>query len=387
MDARATNGLLRHLRDMQDFRASNVSHPLINIVAIAVMAALCGAKGWVDVETWARMQAEFLGQFLDLRRGIPSHDTFDRVFRLMDPMAFEACFHRFVAALREGSDGQFVAVDGKTLRRSWKRAWSKTPVHMVSAFVAKNHLVLGQLAVEGKSNEITAIPKLLALLSLADRTVTIDAIGCQRDIIPVIKAQGGHFLLAVKQNQPALHEKVKKLMDEGALEKFKGTRHGMAEQKEQGHGRKERRRLWVCTEVQWLGEQLREKWPEIGSLIMVERWRQDYGDMEGKSSYERHYYVSDHSHTDAKFYMEGIRQHWGIESMHWTLDVTMKEDDSRLRMGNGPEAFSRLRRLSVTKHKNWHPKKENGSPLCTSVRLKQKVCNWNPQMLIEVLTA
>ena len=182
MEGQATEGLLRFFRSIKDPRASNARHRLSDVLSIAILAVLCGSEGWAAVEAWGLANQQWLGTFLELPHGIPSHDTFDRVFGLLDPLSFERCFNAWAAALVEAGGGLFVAVDGKALRRSWKRAWSKTPVHLVSAFVGKNSLVLGQVATDRKSNEITAIPKLLAMLGLAGRTVTIDAMGCQREI-------------------------------------------------------------------------------------------------------------------------------------------------------------------------------------------------------------
>ena len=195
MDARATTGLLRFFREQSDHRRDNVSHSLASILSIAIMAVLCGVEGWAGVEAWARAHADWLETFLDLPHGIPSHDTFGRVFAQLDPLQFEKCFQAWTKQLSQGSNGLFVAVDGKTLRRSWKRAWSRTPVHLVSAFVAQNHLILGQLATDCKSNEITAIPELLQLLAIKGCIVTIDAMGCQTAIASPIRAQGGDDLL------------------------------------------------------------------------------------------------------------------------------------------------------------------------------------------------
>jgi len=182
MDAQATDGLLRFFRTLHDPRSANARHRLCDLLTVAILAVLCGCEGWAAVETWGLGNLEWLATFLELPHGIPSHDTFDRVFGMINPSGFERCFMDWTAALVKNASGLFVAVDGKTLRRSWKRAWSKTPVHLVSAFVSKNQLVLGQLATDCKSNEITAIPKLLAMLELAGATVTIDAMGCQREI-------------------------------------------------------------------------------------------------------------------------------------------------------------------------------------------------------------
>jgi predicted transposase YbfD/YdcC len=302
-------------------------------------------------------------------------------------MEFENCFEKWSKGLIDNSKGLFVAVDGKTLRRSWKRAWSKTPVHLVSAFAAKNHLILGQLATDRKSNEITAIPKLLAMLELSGCTVTIDAMGCQRDIIAVIRAQNAHYILAVKENQPTLYEKVRRLLDEAILDGFAGMKHGFCEEHDEGHGRVVTRRVWVTTEVQFLGKELLEAWPSIASLIVVESHRQDMGDLDGKVSCERRYYISDHGHTDAKFFADGIRNHWGVESMHWSLDVSMSEDQCRLRVDNGAENFSRLRRISINKLKRWQPMKPNGKPLKVGLKIKQQMCGWNVKARMEALLA
>ena len=281
-----------------------------------------------------------------------------------------------------------LAVDGKTLRRSWKHAWSKTPVHLVSAFASKNNLVLGQIATDSKSNEITAIPKLLAMLDLAGMTVTIDAMGCQREIASQIVGQKGHYILAVKDNQPTLHEKVRGLLDEAILEGFKGIEHGYHEETNDGHGRIETRRVWVTNEVRWLGKDLLEQWPGLASVIVVQSTRQDLGDLSGKVSTERRYYISSHTGIDAKHMAEGIRQHWGIENgLHWCLDMAMREDESRLRVKNGAENFSRLRRIALNKLKRWEPQKENGKPLKIGIRIKQQACGWSHKFLLEALLA
>lgn len=354
MDAQATKEILRFFRDVIDPRAANARHRLEDMICIAVMAVMCGAQGWAAVEAWGLLRKDQLKLFLPLPHGIPSHDTFDRVFAMLDPLQFEAAFHAFTAALVSGSGGLFVAVDGKTLRRSWKKAWSKTPVHLVSAFADHNRLVLGQLACDGKSNEITAIPKLLRMLRLAGLTVTIDAMGCQREIARQIIDQEGHYILAVKENQPTLHAKVKMLLDEAILEGFQGMRHGYCEQTgdKNNHGRIERRRVWVTDEVHWLGDELLGHWPGLASLVVVESVRQDLGDLQGKVTTQRRYFISSRPGTDATTLAAGIRGHWGIEnSLHWHLDVSMDEDRCRLRVKHGAENFSRLRRLALNKLK------------------------------------
>jgi predicted transposase YbfD/YdcC len=388
MDAQATEALLRFFRGIGDPRAANARHALDDLLGIAVLAVLCGSDSWQAVEAWGRGNREWLETFLDLPHGIPSHDTFDRVFAALDPLAFEACFNAWAAALVENSSGLLVAVDGKTLRRSWRHAWSKTPVHLVSAFATANRLVLGQLATDAKSNEITAIPKLLALLNLAGATVTIDAMGCQREIAAQILAQKAHYILAVKENQPTLHQKVRSLLDEAVLDGFAGLRHGHDEQTDSGHGRVETRRVWVTDEVQHLGDDLRGAWPGLAALVVVESTRQDLGDLSGKVSVERRYFISSLGGTDARRHAAAIRGHWGIENaLHWTLDVSMNEDQCRLRAGHGAQNFSRLRRIALNKLKRWEIKKENGKVMKTSLRIKQKSCGWSRKFLLEALLA
>jgi len=386
MDAQAPDALLRFFRSIQDPRAHNTRHLLSDILAISILAVLCGAEGWIAVETWAWANIEWLKTFLELPHGIPSHDTFDRVFAMLDPMAFEKCFMTWTAALINTCKGSFIAVDGKTLRRSFKRAWSKTPVHLVSAFLSKNKIVLGQLATDSKSNEITAIPKLLAMLNLQEATVTIDAMGCQREIASQIRSQKGHYLLAVKENQPTLYEKVKGLMDEGILDGFKDMQRDYFEETDADHGRIETRRVWVTNEVKWLSKDLLDLWDGLSSVVMVEATRQDLGDISGKVTVERRYYISSHDGTDAKRVAEGIRQHWGVENgLHWCLDVGMREDESRIRVKHGAENFSRLRRIALNKLKRFEMKKENGKVIKAGIRLKQQACGWSRDFLIQAL--
>lgn len=391
MDAQATEGLLRFFRTVPDPRAANAWHRLDDLLAISILAVLCGADGWAAVESWGCMNREWLATFLNLRHGIPSHDTFDRVFAMLDPLSFEKCFMNWTAALVQSAKGLFVAVDGKTLRHSFKHAWSKTPVHLVSAFVSKNQCVLGQLATDCKSNEITAIPQLLAMLELAGSTVTIDAMGCQREIAGQIIRQKGHYILAVKENQPTLHDKVRGLLDEAILDGFKGMRHGYAEKTETGHGRVETRRVWVTDEVQWLGKELLGLWPGLASVAVVESVRQNLGDLSGRVTTERRYFISSHDGADAAaaaWMADGIRSHWGVEnSLHWRLDVQMREDESRLRVGAGAENFSRLRRIALNKLKRCDVKRENGKPLKLGLRNKQQACGWSRKFLLEALLA
>jgi predicted transposase YbfD/YdcC len=388
MDGQASEGLLRFFRTVEDPRAHNARHRLSDVLAISILAVLCGCEGWIAVEAWAWANLDWLESFLELPHSIPSHDTFDRVFALLDPLAFETCFMNWTATLVKSFKGLFIAVDGKTLRRSFKRAWSKTPVHLVSAFLTQNQLVLGQVATDAKSNEITAIPQLLAMLNLAGATVSIDAMGCQREIAAQIRRQGGHYLLAVKDNQPKLHEKVKGLLDGAIIESFAGMQYDYFEETDAGHGRIETRRVWVTHDVKSLGQELLDLWDGLASVIVVESVRQDLGDLSGKLSTERRYYIASHPGADARFIAAGIRQHWGVENgLHWCLDVSMNEDQSRIRVKHGAENFSRLRRIALNKLKRFEIKKKNGKVLQAGIALKQQACGWSREFLIQALLA
>lgn len=388
MDAQAIQGLLRFFRTLPDHRAANAWHCLDDLMAIAILAVLCGADGWTAVESWALINQEWLASLLDLPHGIPTHDTFGRVFAILDPLAFEKCFTDWTAALVQGADGLFIAVDGKTLRRSFKHAWSKTPVHMVSAFVSKNQCVLAQLATDSKSNEITAIPKLLAMMQLTGATVTIDAMGCQRAIAAQITGQKGHHILAVKDNQPALHDKIRALLDEAILDNFMGMAHGHTSETIKGHGRIETRRVWVTNEVHWLGAELLSLWPGLGSVVVAQCERREVGDPGHKVTTARRYFISSHTGIDARFMAAGIRNHWGVENgLHWRLDVQMREDDCRLRNGAGAENFSRLRRIALNKLKQCDVTRANGKALKLGLRARQQACGWSRKFLIKALLA
>jgi predicted transposase YbfD/YdcC len=351
MDAPATAGVLRFFADLPDPRAPNVVHKLHDILVVALCAVICGADGWAEVEVFGRSKLAWFKTFLDLPGGIPSHDTFGRVFARLDPDAFERCFVAWTSAVAGASGGRLIAVDGKSIRRSFEHAWDRGGMaHLVSAFVDANRMVFAQAAVADKSNELEAIPRVLALLDLAGATVTLDAGGCQREVARRVVAGGGDYVLAVKENQPALYAKVKALLDEAVLGSFGGMRHGFSERTDGGHGRVETRRAWVTDEVRWLGEQLLAQWPGLtgGSVGVVESVRQDLGDLTGRVTTERRYFVSSIGGTDAARLADAVRGHWSVENrLHWQLDVSFREDERRIRTGHGAENYSRLCRLAL----------------------------------------
>lgn len=375
MNDRAPRGLLRAFSEIQDPRMNRTKkHSLTDILAIAMCAVICGADGWVQVEEFGDCKKKWFQTFLDLPNGIPSHDTFGRVFAALDPSAFERCFMKWVADLAEVSAGRLIAIDGKTIRRSLDTANERAAIHMVSAWCRANHMVLGQLATDAKSNEITAIPELLKLLDLGGAVVTIDAIGCQKEIARQIIDQGGDYILQLKGNQGSLHQETVDLFDQCLTDDCRGIAYSTASATDKGHGRIERRRLWATTEIGWFAE--RGKWKNLRSLIRVEA-RRTVG---GATSSEYRYYISSLPADDASRLLGYIRGHWGVENnLHWCLDLSFREDDRRIRQGHAAENFSRLGRLALnllkfqTRHK-------------VGIKTKRLCCGWNHDYLFRVLT-
>ncbi len=239
-------------------------HSLPDILAIAICAVICGADGWAQVAEFGRCKLKWFGTFLELPNGIPSHDTVGRVFAALDPSAFEECFMKWVSDLATASAGRLIAIDGKTIRRSLDTANGKAAIHMVKAWCAANHMVLGQLATDAKSNEITAIPKLLELLDLNGAVVTIDAAGCQKKIAEQIVDQGGHYILQLKGNQGSLHNETVMLFDQCLTDDCRSISYSTAATTNGGHGRIEQRRIWATSEVNWFAE--KDKWKNLRCL-------------------------------------------------------------------------------------------------------------------------
>ena len=377
MDGQAHGGFLRFFSDLPDPRAANTVHRLGDILLIAVFAVLCGAEGWTDIEMFGKAKLSFLRTFLHLEHGIPSHDTFGRVFAALDPDSFEACFQRWVQHLR-ASGQKLVAIDGKSLRRSFEHAWDASGmVHLVSAFAAENKLVLGQIASEGKGQELAAMKKLIALLTLDETTVvTIDAAGCQKELAQRIVDKDADYVLAVKENQPTLYRRVKNLLDEAALEQFRGLRHQFFETTDGDHGRIETRRIWVSDQLEHLGE-MADVWPGLGSIAMVECVREVAGK---PASTERRYFISSLSGTNAKRMAELVRGHWSIEnSLHWQLDVSFGEDLRRIRKDYAAENFSRLCRIAINLLKQEKSAK-------VGIKGKRLKAGWDEAYLLRLLT-
>jgi predicted transposase YbfD/YdcC len=376
MDAQAPAEILRHMYDIPDFRGHNCTHRLTDIITIAIFAVICGADGWVEVAQYGRHKLAWLKTFLRLEGGIPSHDTFGRIFAKLDPVEFERCFMAWMSSLVQLSGGKLVAVDGKSLRQSFEHSWDKSGMaHIVSAFVQANKMVFAQVKTQGKGQELDAIEQLLKLLDLNGAVVSIDALGCNKKIAELILQSKGHYVLQVKKNQPTLYEKLKVLADELILENFKGVEHDYHVQVDGDHGRIETRRLWVFWNVADLGPIVKE-WPGLRSLVVVERTRE----VNGTQSVERHYYISSlDRRTRAKRMAGYVRGHWSVENnLHWQLDISFSEDRRRIRTGHGAENFSRLCRIALNLLKNERSLK-------IGIAGKRKTCGWDDQYLLKVI--
>ena len=343
MDVDAPRGLLRILEKVEDPRVERTKlHRLSDILAITLCAVICGADEWTEIELFGKEKSDWLGTFLELPHGIPSHDTFARVFSLLIPEQLERCFLTWMQALAQASGGRLIAIDGKTLRRSFDKASGKAAIHMISAWCQTNQLVLGQLATEAKSNEITAIPQLLKMLDISDSVVTIDAMGCQKAIARQIVEQEGHYVLQVKGNQKSLHDTLVEMFDELTHRPIPGAAYSFHEDVDAGHGRIETRRIWTTNWTDWYAD--RKKWEGLRSFVRVESVRE----VDGRTSTERRYYISDLDSGDASAMLGYVRGHWGIENkLHWSLDVTFREDNLRQRIGHSAENLSRIRRLAL----------------------------------------
>ena len=366
-----------HFSGLEDPRVDRTKrHQLLDIVIIAICGVICGADNWVDIEEFGKAKLRWLKGFLELPNGIPSHDTFGRVFGRLDPEQFQRCFLSWVQALYEITQGQVVALDGKTLRRSHDRRLGRAAIRMVSAWASANRLVLGQVKVEDESNEITALPELLTLLTLKGCIVTIDAIGCQAEIAQLIVEQEADYVLAVKGNQATLHQEIQDLFVYAQEIGFRDVAYDFHQTVNGGHGRIEVRRHWTISEPDFL-EYLNPKgvWAGLQSIGMVEAERRIGDEM----SQETRYYISTLP-GDAVQFGQAVRSHWGIENcMHWVLDVAFLEDDSRIRKENGPQNFAVLRHIALNLLKQENTAKRG-------IKGKRLKAAWSDDYLFKVLT-
>jgi len=338
------NSLVKHFQGIKDPRVDRTKkHLLTDILVIAILAIIAGAKGWEDMEIYGISKQDWLEDFLELPNGIPSDDTFRRVFEFINPQQLEQCFQSWVNTLVMKMGGEVIPIDGKTIRGSYDRNRDKSALHLVSAWATEQRLVLAQMKVNAKSNEITAIPALLALIDIAGSIITIDAMGTQTEIAQKIIDKNADYILTLKANHPTLHSQVKDFFETANKSNFLGIDVSYDKRIEKGHHRTEIREVWTIP-VTAIPELYQPKlWAGLKTIVMVHRIRHLWN----KTTSETHYYLTSLD-SDAQIIGRAIRQHWQIEnSVHWTLDCTFSEDSCRIRSFHSPHNFSLLRRLAL----------------------------------------
>jgi len=374
--------LLAHFAGLPDPRVNRrLAHDLIDVLIVAVCTLLCGGESFNDMEDFGLAKREWFQTFLTLRNGIPSHDTFNRVFAALDPKAFLECFLRWTQSVRQAVPREIVALDGKALRRALSQ--DQSIKYIVSAWAESNSLVLGQLKVADKSNEITALPELLRVLELSGCIVTVDAMGCQKKIAREIKEADADYVLALKGNQETVHAEVKTFLDQTLVERqgprLPGAKLSVAaatlatcETVEKDHGRLEIRRYYQSAELAWFADLA--KWEGLQSVGMVEAVRE----VGGQQTVERRYYLSSLP-LDVQGFARAVRGHWGVENkLHWVLDVCFREDQSRARAGFAAENLATLRRLALNLLRQEKTKKRG-------IKGKQLNASWNHAYLLRLL--
>jgi predicted transposase YbfD/YdcC len=366
-------GILEHFSGLSDPRRYNKRHRLIDIIVIAICAVICAADDWSAVEEYGKAKQAWFEEFLALPHGIPSHDTFRRVFAALDAEQFQAHFMAWIRDVYQVTEGQVVPIDGKMLRRSHDRSNGKDAIHMVSAWSVENNLVLGQVKVDAKSNEITTIPQLLDLLDLSGCIVTIDAIGCQKGITRKITDKDAEYVLALKSNQGGLYDDVQELFRYAQETAFVDC--DCHKTVDKGHGRIEIRECWTISSPEYMAYlRDRSSWINLRSIVMVKRERR----LQDKVETEIKYYISSLL-RDAESVLKTIRSHWGIENgLHWVLDIAFREDECRLRKGNGAQNFGLLRHIALNLLKQ-------ESTCKRGIKTKRLKAGWDMDYLRKVL--
>jgi|SaaInlV_200m_DNA_2_1039689.scaffolds.fasta_scaffold24173_1 predicted transposase YbfD/YdcC len=371
------NTVVDHFSTLTDPRVERRKlHKLIDITTIAICGAVCGADDWVAVAGFGRAKEQWLRTFLELPNGIPSHDTFTDVFAALDPEEFQVCFRNWIKGVAEITEGEIVAIDGKTLRRSHDKTSGKSAIHMVSAWANSNRLVLGQVKVDDKSNEITAIPQLLKVLDLKGSTVTIDAMGCQTKIAEMIIDQEADYVLPVKKNQPRLHGDISAIFAQLETDNVIDMPYDTHQTINKGHGRIEIRTCWTIASAHFQ-DHLRTftAWKGLNTIAMVRRERR----LADKIEVETGYYIAS-IESDAAQVLDATRSHWGVENkLHWVLDIAFREDESRTRKGNGAQNFATLRHIAL----NLLSREKTAKCGIKNKRLK---AGWDEAYLLKVLS-
>lgn len=361
-----------YFESLTDPRRGEPTYPLLNIVVMTLCAVISGADDFVAIARWATKNKTWLARYLDLSAGIPSHDRFNAIFAAMNSREFEMCLLNWITSLHEITSGQVIAIDGKTLRRSYDALSSKSAIHMVSAWATLNHISLGQVVVDAKSNEITAIPKLLDLIDVSGGMVTIDAMGCQTEIVAKIVEKKAVACIAVKQNQPKLYEAIEQHFD-GLIENdFQDAKVRWMESSEKGHGRKESRIYAICPVPESVKDL--ERWDDVRAIGMST----NITVRNGNEHTETRYYILTR-YVSGKRFSTAVRSHWGIEnSLHWQLDVTFREDDCRVRKGHCDANLSVIRRFALSMLKNDKSEK-------LGIKNKRLLAAWDTDYLAKVL--
>jgi predicted transposase YbfD/YdcC len=334
--------LIDHFSQLTDPRIDRTKeHKLIDILTIAICGMICGADNWVAMEQYGNSKQKWLKQFLELPNGIPSHDTFARVFARLDPKEFEKCFSDWVQEIAQLIPGEVISIDGKTLKHSGSKKTGKKAIHLVNAWASKQRLVLGQTKVHNKSNEITAIPELIKVLELSGCLVTIDAMGTQTQIAQLIQDKGADYCLALKGNHKYLHERVVQLFEQAETQDWSGVEHDFYRTITKDHGRTEIRRYWTMPVTELLFDP--DQWVGLQSLGLVESVRK----IGNQTTTSKRYYLNSFS-SNAQLFQNAVRSHWGIEnSLHWVLDVGFREDNCPIYSDHAPDNLAQLRKMSL----------------------------------------
>jgi predicted transposase YbfD/YdcC len=373
MSEPGSSSIAAHFRRLPDPRVRRTRrHSLEAILVITLCAVICGADDWVSIAHFGHAKRKWFRRFLALPHGIPSHDTFGRVFAALDPEAFKAAFLAWVHTVAALLPGDVIAIDGKTLRQTFDKASDKAAIHMVSAWATAQGVCLGQVKTDAKSNEITAIPKLLDVLALAGRIVTIDAMGCQTAIAQAIQAKGGDYVLSLKGNQTLLHDDIRTFFVDAEAHAFAGIPHTTAETVDGDHGRIEVRRAWATDDLAWLED--RPRWSGLRSVLRVDAER-TVGE---RTSCETRFFLSSLP-PDAALLARAVRSHWAIEnSLHWVLDVAMNQDKTRIRTGHAPENLAILHHVALNLLKQERTAK-------LGIKNKRLAAGWEHDYLLRVI--
>lgn len=372
MNQKQAGSIRHHFSSMNDPRRDNSRHNLLDVITISICAIISGASGFSQIQEFGKAKYEWFKEFLELPHGIPSHDTIGRIFARLDPNELREAFIDWVSAISSLVVGEVIPIDGKTLRRSFDNDAGKSAIHMVSAWASSSGIVLGQIKTDEKSNEITAIPELIKSLEIEGCIISTDAMGCQKKIAEAIVDKNGDYVFGLKGNHGTMANDVELFFQDYLKNNLSGFNIDTSETIEKDHGRLEIRRYWTTSDIDWL--QGKDAWKKFRTICMVEREVH----ANGKISKETGYYIGSIP-SDAKLFGRAVRSHWGVEnSLHWVLDVSFREDESRIRKDNAPENLAILRHLALNMIKKETSTKK-------SIRMKQLRAGWDNEYLKKIL--